>query len=127
MAKASKKPPSPAVEEVVENKVETPVEEKQTTEENQVEETIIEPPSPAVEEVVENVFSHTNLSATSTLISSSSVAIGSNKQEKNTVSVVIEYPEDYKLVKHFKNGDIKEVSKEVAESFVKRGIAKYAE
>lgn len=43
--------------------------------------------------------------------------------EKNTVPVKIKYPADYKHPKHFKDGEIREVSQESADAFVKKGFA----
>lgn len=43
---------------------------------------------------------------------------------KNTVTVVINYPKDWKKYQAFKNGDVREVGKEAAEHFIKQGIAK---
>jgi hypothetical protein len=47
------------------------------------------------------------------------------KFEKNTVTIHINYPKDWEGHKFFHDGDEKEVSKEVAEHFIKMGIASY--
>lgn len=43
---------------------------------------------------------------------------------KNTVTIVVNYPKDWKKYRAFKNGDVREVGKEAAEHFIKQGIAK---
>lgn len=43
---------------------------------------------------------------------------------KNTVTVKISYPKDWKKYRAFKDGDIREVAKETADQFVSQGIAK---
>ncbi len=54
-----------------------------------------------------------------------SVSIASPEQAfpKNTVTVKINYPKTWKRERYFKDGDLKEVSQEVADQFIAQGFA----
>jgi hypothetical protein len=43
---------------------------------------------------------------------------------KNTVTIQVKYPKDFRGQRFFKDGDKREVSQESADQFVKKGIAK---
>lgn len=59
-----------------------------------------------------------------------SVSFATPEQRKvsdpNVIEVVIKYPADWSKKKFFADGDVKQVSKEVAASFIEIGIASYA-
>jgi hypothetical protein len=62
-------------------------------------------------------------------ISSITVETSSNESattyiDQHLVKIEISYPKDYKSHKFLSDGDVKEVSKEVADAFVQMGIAK---
>lgn len=96
------------------------VEEKQSEETPAINDTAVEntddskssQPKTAVEMELPLVTSQvTSSSATETV------------EDKRLVKVLINYPEDYKGKKFFKDGDIKSTSPESAEAFIKAGFA----
>jgi hypothetical protein len=68
----------------------------------------------------ENRAGHNLVEYSTTFISASIAGVAPTS---DTVKVIILYPDKYKKQKYFKNGDVKEVSKEVAEQFIGMGIA----
>lgn len=95
--------------------------EQPITIENVVEETIIPAPEQEVQKVQEPLV-HTTTAVLSTVISTARL---NTDRDPNIVEVIINYPDGYTGTRFFKNGDVKEVSKEGAADFVKKGIASY--
>jgi hypothetical protein len=111
-----------AVEQPTVNENTTPEETSPT---NEAKQEVIETTSPAdkSQDAVEQPgFALKVGVATSQVIASS---IAPEVKDSRLVTVIINYPEDYKKQKFFANGCEKAVSPEVAEQFVKDGIASY--
>lgn len=85
------------------------------------EETII----PATEQEVPQVqepLTHTTTAVLSTVISTAKPNTG---RDPNIVDIIISYPEGYTGYKFFKEGEVREISREGADHLVKKGIAFY--
>jgi hypothetical protein len=68
---------------------------------------------------------HNLVQATAGIISPATA--GQQPADPNLVKISILYPKSWKKEKFFKDGDVKEVSKEGAEAFVNMGIATLVE
>jgi hypothetical protein len=88
---------------------------------SEVEETIIPAPEQEVPQVQEPL-THTTTAVLSTVIATAKPNTG---RDPNIVDIVINYPEGYTGQKFFKEGEVKEISKEGAEHLIKKGIAVY--
>lgn len=68
---------------------------------------------------------HNLVEATTGIISPATAA--AHNPQNNLLKVKIEYPKSWKKEKFYRDGDIKEVSRESANTFIEIGIAKLVE
>jgi hypothetical protein len=87
---------------------------------SEVEETIASPEQEVPE--VQEPLTHTTTAVLSTVISTAKPNTG---RDPNIVDIIISYPEGFTGYKFFKEGEVREISKEGADHLVKKGIAFY--